>query len=821
MSIENDIRRIADRYRILPEGRDNFCFILVLICFRALSVKIRKEINNWMNLNGHSDFDYMSLSDEEASSLKKDIINRIGFFIYPSQLYDNLHNSNHKDILGEIASVFNCIQNPSFEGGIVCNIARKLKKYSQDPIMTVSWNEQSYRNQKIHELMIFIGNLPIEFFHEENNHPQYNLSKIDVDIFDSCISLCGRGGLEYYLPPKMAELLVHLVSTDKQNARKIYIPFCGYGTLISQFSKVQMCNFQHLSFLGTDKNQDTLNICWLNLVINNFNLNQFTLKESNPLEGGCLTDSDKFDIIITSYTKDLSIVDHILKHLERDSVAALLTFPRVLFRSGRDKEIRERLIAKNLISAIIQLPSNSLSGTGIAPCIIVLSNKHQDKKGIHFIDTSRDPQKEFNTHKADAYYQCIADVYSNRDNIPHFSKFVSQEEIIENEGSLKVSTYIQPYSPIENHGSQNVINDWSRTYKFNNSTLTIRFGDVVTSDAEVIVSSDDTEISMGGGVSQSILEAGGDFVREDAQKKLPALLGDVIVSTAGKLAKQKYIFHCLTIDYNHNMDFYKSKLSGRMTMNEYIARHCVGECLRLMQALNLTSIAFPLIGTGIAGIDMNMVAKIMSEALAEHISHTNMPYQIELYLMDRFGKKEKFDYQRVIESFSIQEKLIERDNINKYEEEDDSSSEPFLPNMNEDYPVFISFSDKDWDIVKKQILQVLNKEGIECFAYKKENYAGSRYKREIMDAIEKAHIVIFVSTKNSNKSREVEKEIGNSDRLGKKIIPVRFDDTPYSKDLAYDLNLIDYIDMNRMPNATQKLIEKVKFEIKRRPPLKE
>lgn len=299
------------------------------------------------------------------------------------------------------------------------------------------------------------------------------------------------------------------------------------------------------------------------------------------------------------------------------------------------------------------------------------------------------------------------------------------------------------------------------------------------------------------------------------------MLGDVIVSTAGKLAKQKYIFHCLTIDYNHNMDFYKSKLSGRMTMNEYIARHCVGECLRLMQALNLTSIAFPLIGTGIAGIDMNMVAKIMSEALAEHISHTNMPYQIELYLMDRFGKKEKFDYQRVIESFSIQEKLIERDNINKYEEEDDSSSEPFLPNMNEDYPVFISFSDKDWDIVKKQILQVLNKEGIECFAYKKENYAGSRYKREIMDAIEKAHIVIFVSTKNSNKSREVEKEIGNSDRLGKKIIPVRFDDTPYSKDLAYDLNLIDYIDMNRMPNATQKLIEKVKFEIKRRPPLKE
>lgn len=809
-NIEYRLLRIARECRISPENVDNISIVLGLICYKKLSESVRNDINNSMHQKGIANFEYKLLSDVDAKQYKEDVLMRFGFFLYPSQLYENLCNSENKDILREIAIIFRDFQNIDNDPMSNGNTYNVFSRYFIPSNMT------EYRNEQVKELSNKLNNL-----FQENTLEEWD----NVDLFDSLISLSsslqGRNGSEFYLPGNLAELMVRLVTVDNSEIKTVYNPLCGYGTLISQFSKVPMCNFQHLSFLGTDKNQNTLNICWLNLVINNFNLNQFTLKESNPMEGGGLTDSDKFDIIITSYTKDLSIVDHILKHLEKDSVAALLTFPGVLFRSGRDKEIRERLIAKNLISAIIQLPSNSLSGNGIPPCIIVLSNKHQDKKGIHFIDASKYPQKDFNSQTADAYYQYVADVYFNRDDIPHFSRFVSREEIIENEGSLNVSKYIQPYYPIENPGSQNSNNDWSRTYKFNNSTLTIRFSDVVTSDAEVIVSSDDTEISMGGGVSQSILEAGGDFVREDAQKKLPALLGDVIVSTAGKLAKQKYIFHCLTIDYNHNMDFYESKLSGRMTMNEYIARHCVGECLRLMQALNLTSIAFPLIGTGIAGIDMNMVAKIMSEALAEHISHTNMPYQIELFLMDRFGKKEKIDYQRVIEYFSLQEMLMERDNINKYEEEDDSSSEPFLPNMNEDYPVFISFSDKDWDIVKKQILQVLNKEGIECFAYKKENYAGSRYKREIMDAIEKAQIVIFVSTKNSNRSREVEKEIGNSDRLGKKIIPVRFDDTPYSKDLAYDLNLIDYIDMNRMSNATQKLIEKVKFEIKRRPPLKE
>lgn len=814
--------RIIDRFGILPQSSDNVYIILSFLSYKKLSTTIREVFNNWMNSNGHSNVDYMTISDKEADSFKEHIINNTDFFIYPSQLYDNFYLAPHKDILVEIADIFDTIHCPETYKMTVSNIARKLRIYSQDPIMTVSWNEKAFRNNKAHELLIFLADQNIEYLFDE-----------DDDLFDDLASRRSEmlgSWTDGFIPSILAKLIVELVTFGNTDYKTIYNPYCAYGSLMIQFRKKLKENFSKdpflleeyfnkLRFCGTNNNQNTLDLCCMNLILNHFHLNQFCIKNSNPLEGGCLTDSDKFDIIIT-HTKDLSIVNHVLKHLERDSIAALLTFPGVLYRAGKDKEIRDRLIKNNLIRAIIQLPPNSLSGIGIAPCIILLSNKHQDKKGIHFINASKDPQKDFNTYTADAYYQYIANVYSNQDEIPHFSRFVYQEEMIENDCSLNVSNYIPSFHPSENHDFQNGNSDWNRSYKFNNSTLTIRFGDVVTSDAEVIVSSDDTEISMGGGVSQSILEAGGEFIKEDAQKKLPALLGDVIISTAGKLAKQKYIFHCLTIDYNHDTDFYKSKLSGRMTMNEYIVRHCVGECFRLMQALNLTSIAFPLIGTGIAGIDMYMVAKIMSEALAEYVCHTNMSYQIELFLMDRFGKKEKMDYQRVIEFFSFQEMLMERDSINR-EDEDDSSSEPYLSHTHEDYPVFISFADKDWDLVKKQILQVLKEAGIECFAYKKENYAGSRYKKEIMDAIEKAQVVIFVSTQNSNKSREVVKEIGSSDRFGKKIIPVKFDDTPYSKDLAYDLNIIDYIDMKRTPNATQKMIEKVKFEIKRRTLLKE
>lgn len=91
-----------------------------------------------------------------------------------------------------------------------------------------------------------------------------------------------------------------------------------------------------------------------------------------------------------------------------------------------------------------------------------------------------------------------------------------------------------------NFGNRNGIAMKPRQYKFNNLTLTIVFGDLLQSKADVIVSSDDTYVSMGGGISGCILRAGGNIIRDDAQKKLPASVGDVIVSTAGALEHQKY-----------------------------------------------------------------------------------------------------------------------------------------------------------------------------------------------------------------------------------------------------------------------------------------
>lgn len=48
-------------------------------------------------------------------------------------------------------------------------------------------------------------------------------------------------------------------------------------------------------------------------------------------------------------------------------------------------------------------------------------------------------------------------------------------------------------------------------------------------------------------MTRAIREAGGDVIRDDAQTKLPANIGDAVVTTAGRLCR-KYVFHCITID---------------------------------------------------------------------------------------------------------------------------------------------------------------------------------------------------------------------------------------------------------------------------------
>ena len=357
-----------------------------------------------------------------------------------------------------------------------------------------------------------------------------------------------------------------------------------------------------------------------------------------------------------------------------------------------------------------------------------------------------------------------------------------------------------------------------RKYQFNNSTLKIVFGDIMLSKAEVVVSSDDTGISMGGGISGCIRRIGGEGIRVDAQKKLPAQLGDVVVSTAGSLEHQKFIFHCLTIDHERKREVYEGRLTNTEDINNYILQHSVDKCFRLLQVLDLKSIAFPCIGAGLAHIPLKMVAEIMAEAISMNLCRTQKAYEIELYLYDRNNVMKEMDYIDMFENFAIQSALSRYRSQMADRKHSEDSVASILPNVHVPkreemkHKIFISYSRKDEETVDK-IKTILDECQIPYWIDKEGIFSGENYKEVIVDAIDVAKVVIFVSSANSNASINVIRELGYAVQQGKTIIPVLLDDAQYAKSIRLDIADIDQIEFNDTEQDKKKLVTSLAYSL--------
>jgi O-acetyl-ADP-ribose deacetylase (regulator of RNase III) len=178
-----------------------------------------------------------------------------------------------------------------------------------------------------------------------------------------------------------------------------------------------------------------------------------------------------------------------------------------------------------------------------------------------------------------------------------------------------------------------------RTYRIARSTLTLEFGNITDSTADAVVSSDDSYLTMGGGVSAAILRAAGESIMRDAAKKVPAQLGDVVVTTAGAL-RAKHVFHAITIG------------DGPLTPKEVVA-NATRRCLQLVDSLGLNSIAFPAIGAGVAGFAYEDVAVQMADVIVDFLKGNPRPLDVTIFLYDRFRRMQPMDFLDFFEHFAV------------------------------------------------------------------------------------------------------------------------------------------------------------------------
>ena len=163
----------------------------------------------------------------------------------------------------------------------------------------------------------------------------------------------------------------------------------------------------------------------------------------NPL----LINDDRYagpGVLAPDSTADLAFTLHMLRSLSESGTAAIVEFPGVLYRGGKEKAIRHWLVENNYIDTIIQLPANLFFGVGIATCIIVLRKGRRPDNSILFIDASKEFVKNGNKNKLTGKNQDhIFAVFSERKEEQYFSRLVPTSEVLDNDSNLSVSSYVE------------------------------------------------------------------------------------------------------------------------------------------------------------------------------------------------------------------------------------------------------------------------------------------------------------------------------------------------------------------------------------------
>lgn len=462
---------IADEVRGAVDGWDFKAYILCFLFYRFISEDLTEYIDAGEREAGNPGFSYASLSDEAAEGAREGVTEEKGYFILPSQLFQNVAKAPEGDseLNIHVSEIFKAI-----EGSSVGMPSEKDFKDLFDDVDVTSNKLGATLEERIGRLAKIISGIrDLDFG---------NVRDASIDLFGDAYeylmnmyaSGAGKSGGEFFTPQEVSELLARIVVGDKTSVNKVYDPACGSGSLLLKFAKILGTDSVRQGFFGQEINPTTYNLCRINMFLHHVNFDKFNIARGDTLTSPMHWDDEPFDAIVSNppySTKwvgdsdptlindsrfspagvlapksraDLAFTMHMLSWLSETGRAAIVEFPGVLYRGGAEQKIRKYLIDGNYVEAVIQLPANLFFGVTIATCIIVLSKSKTDDKTL-FIDASEMFEHVGNKNKLmPEHIEKINELVQTRTEEQYVSRLVGIDELGgENKYNLSVSTWVE------------------------------------------------------------------------------------------------------------------------------------------------------------------------------------------------------------------------------------------------------------------------------------------------------------------------------------------------------------------------------------------
>lgn len=327
---------------------------------------------------------------------------------------------------------------------------------------------------------------------EDFAKPELNLSprRVSEDIIGECYiylisrfaSDAGKKAGEFFTPAPVSKLLAKLAGPRSGNT--ICDPACGSGSLLIRAAEeVGTDNF---ALYGQEVNGATWALARMNMFLHSKDAAR--IEWCDTLNSPTLVESDhliKFDVVVANppfsldkwgaenaendqYKRfwrgvppkskgDYGFITHMIEIAKRQTGRVAVIVPHgVLFRGGAEGKIRQKLIEENLLDAVVGLPANLFTTTGIPVAILVFDRSRETgganeaRKDVLFIDASKEftPGKTQNILE-DNHIEKVLAAYQARAFADKLAYVATPEEIAENGYNLNIPRYVDTFEPEE------------------------------------------------------------------------------------------------------------------------------------------------------------------------------------------------------------------------------------------------------------------------------------------------------------------------------------------------------------------------------------
>jgi O-acetyl-ADP-ribose deacetylase (regulator of RNase III) len=150
--------------------------------------------------------------------------------------------------------------------------------------------------------------------------------------------------------------------------------------------------------------------------------------------------------------------------------------------------------------------------------------------------------------------------------------------------------------------------------------IVITQGDITDADVEAVVNAANNDLVLGAGVAGAIRRKGGPAIQEECDRIGSIPLGEAAITSGGNL-RARYVIHAASMRLGGNTTAENLEASSR-------------NALLRAEEKKIRSIAFPAIGTGVAGFDTRRCAEMMLRIVSDHLKGKTSLERVVFVLFD-------------------------------------------------------------------------------------------------------------------------------------------------------------------------------------------